>query len=147
MPIAQRLRMQLADRYRAEEISAGQHAQRTPGGKHHQRQRDPAAPGSHVLHPLRRVDERQEAAGESRASAAEHHGEIADADDVDAERMRRAVIVANRAQRQAGAGPEQEPGDAEGEQDRDVEDRVLAEKQLADERNVGQAGNIERCRA
>ena len=97
----QRLRMQLADGDGAEQIGAGQHPPRPPGGEDHQRQRDPAAAGRHVLDPLRRVDERQVAAGQPGAGAAEHHGEIADADDVDAERMRRAVVVADRAQRQA----------------------------------------------
>ena len=100
--------------------------------------------GRHVLDPLRRVDQRQVAAGQAGAGAAEHHGEIADADDVDAERMRRAVIVADRAQRQAGARPEQEPGDSRrsaGSTGR----RAGPGRRAACRRKAGRkAGNVER---
>ena len=86
---------------------------RQPGREDDQRQRDPAAAGGHVGDPLRRVDQRQVAAGEPGAGAAEQHRQEADADHAVAERMGRDVVVADgaedRARRGCGTGTTQTP--------------------------------------
>ncbi len=136
--------MKLADRDGAEEVAAGKQAPGPPGGEDDERQRDPAASGGHVLHPLRRIDERELRAGKAGTGAAEHHGKIARADDVDAERMGRGMAVADRTQFQAGAAPEQEPVHAEDQRDRQVEDQVLPEQQRSQERDIGKQRDCNR---
>ena len=74
-------------------IRQGRHEAKT-----HQRQRDPATPGRHVLSPLRRVAQRQLCPRQPGAGATEHHGQIARADDVDPDGMRGSMAVADGAQ-------------------------------------------------
>src|SRR5262245_64162806 len=50
---AKRLTVQLENGHRAEQIGTAEQAPRSPGGKHDERQRDPAAPGRHALGPER----------------------------------------------------------------------------------------------
>ncbi len=61
-----------------------------------------------------------------------------------AKRMRRGVTVADRAQLQAGAAPEQEPADADHQRDRQVEDQVLAERAPAPRKGMSdRARNVD----
>ena len=96
--------MQLQDGHRTEQIGAGNQPARPPGGENHQCQRDPAAAGGHAGNEERRIGERQKRAAEPGAGAAEQHRQHADPQHRIAERMRRGVVVADRAQHQAGAG-------------------------------------------
>ena len=140
---AHALDVELEDGDAAEQVGAGQQAQRLPGGEHDQRQRDPAAAGGHVLDPHRRVGEREEGAAEAGAQAAEQDGQVADPDHVVADRVGRDVGVAAGAQDHAAAGALEEPGDAEGQRHRQVDQGVLAEQDRAEHRDGRQAGDGE----
>ena len=78
---AERLRMQLADGHGTKEIATGENPPGPPGSEDDECERDPATAGRHVLHPLRRVDERQLRTGKTGTSAAKHNRQIARPDD------------------------------------------------------------------
>ena len=95
------------------------------------------------MRPLRRVDEREVAAGKPGAGAAEEHRQEAHLDDAVAERVRGDVVVADGAEHQPGAAAEEEEPDGDRQRDGDVGDRVEAEDELADDRQVGKAGDVD----
>ena len=90
-----------------------------------------------------RIGERQEGAGEPGAGAAEQHRQHADPQHRIAERVRRGVVVADRAQHQAGTGAVEEQPDGDDERHREVNERILAEQDAADEWDVGQIRQVE----
>src|ERR1019366_6613168 len=108
-----------------------------------ERKRDPALAGDHAFDPEVRVDDRDVRPGDAAERAAEDHRGQPDPAHRIAERMRRLRRFADRAQYEAGARAVEEPGDEEGERDRDVDHRMLAEERRADEGHVGENGNVE----
>ena len=64
-----------------------------------------------------------------------------------ADRMRRLRRLADRAQHEPGARAVQEPLDSGEQQQRQVDQRIVAEQQLADHGQVGEAGNGQRLDA
>ena len=57
--------------------------------------------------------------------------------------MRGGVVVAGRAQDQAGPRPVEEEPDADDQRQREVDEGVLAEQDAPDQRDIGEAGNIQ----
>ena len=65
-----------------------------------------------------------------------------------AERVRRGVVVADGAQDKAGAASVEKPPDRDDQQDRHINEAILPKQDAANERQIGQARDIElRCRA
>src|SRR5436305_1640489 len=88
----------------------------------------------------------REASSGRRARAAEQYREGANAQHRIAERMRRSVIVADRAQDQAGARAIEKAPDADDQRDGEVDEGVLAEDHFADQRNVCDVRDVKmRC--
>ncbi len=57
--------------------------------------------------------------------------------------MRRNVIVADRPQHQPGTGAVEKQPDADDQRQRQIDEAVLAEQDPPDQRNIGQAGDVE----
>jgi hypothetical protein len=53
------------------------------------------------------------------------------------------VIVADRPQHQARAGPVEEQPDSDDERDRDINEGIVTEEDAADERQIGQDRQVE----
>ena len=138
---AHALDVELEDGHAAEQVGAGQEPHGLPGGEHDQSQGDPAAARGHVLDPHRRVGERQERPAQASAQSAEQDGQVADLDDVVADRVGRDVAVATGPQDHAAAGALEEPGDADGQRHGQVDQGVLSEQHRSQHRNGRETGD------
>ncbi len=130
--------MELQHGHAAEQVGAQQHPRRPPGGEGGQRQRDPAAPGHHSLHPQRRVDGRDVGPGQPAQRAAGGHRAQADAPHRIAQRVRRLGRLAHRAQHQPGARTVQKPHHGRRQRHGQVDQRMQLEQRRPDQRQVAQ---------
>ena len=124
---AGRLGVKLERHEHAEKVSASQEPPGAPAGEHHQRERDPAPAGGHLLGPHRRDDHREIGSPDPRQRAAEGDRRIADRDHRIADRMGGKVVLADRAQDEPGARAVQEPADGEDHDQREIDERAIAE--------------------
>ncbi len=130
--------MQLQDGHRAEQVGADDEPAGQPGREHHERERDPAAPGGHPRNEEWRIGERQVGAAEARTGATEQHRQRPDRQHGIAERVGRGVVVADRAQHQPRACAIEEPPDRRDERERQIDEGILSKQDPADQRQVGQ---------
>ena len=122
-----------------EQQRAGQGADRRPSAEDDRRQRDEAAAGGHVVLERAGSLEGEVRAGEPGEDAGDDDVPIAQPDDVDADRVRGARMLADGTRPQAPARAEEEDLEDEHEDDHRHRDRSLLEEHLedpADDRDV-----------
>ena len=123
----------------AEQHGAGEGGPRPPLAEDEGGEGDEAGAVGHVVLEAGLRLEREPGAGQPGDQPADHHGPVADADRVDAERLGGVRVLADGADPQPEAGVAQhEPGQAD-DDEHGEEDRLCGEELVTDDREVGQA--------
>ena len=122
----------------AKEIGTDQHAPRFPAGENHDGQRDPAGTGGDAVHPLRHAHQTDIGAAQTRHRAAEDDGQQADTLNLVAQGVGRIMVFAHGPQHQPRAGELQHIPDRSHDQDRAIDNPVVAEQDPAQNRNISQ---------
>ena len=114
-----------------------------PAPEDHRGKPDEATPVGHVDVEAADRAEREPRSREPRHHAADSHVDVADAIDVEAERVRRLRVLPDGARPEARAGVEQVVGRHRDDQRRAVDEQVLLEENAADDRQAAEKGNVE----
>ena len=140
----QPLRHQVQDAGEAEQIGAQQQPPHPPTGKYHQRQGNPATPGSHVFRPHRRVRQRQIRPGQPGHRAAEKHRQGAHGQHRQAHRTGRIRVLADRLNDQPDTAFDDHPRHQRKQPERQIHQQILREQHPPDQRDFTQIRNRQR---
>src|ERR1700722_18462362 len=133
---AQYLGLRDQDVGEAEEVSATQELNRMPSGKYNERQSHPAAACCHTFCPCTEIGDRQKCPCQSSHTRTKQDREITNTEYIPANDIDGAWLLSRGAQGETRARPVEKIPNHRDHQVREIHQRILTEKDLAQSRNV-----------